>query len=79
MSLRRPKPPIKGGSAPEEEEELYLYYPSGPSWPVLRRTYLIPLTLTITINCVVLDYIFSNLCTYITPAYFKKQPLIALF
>jgi len=21
MSLRRPKPPIKGGSAPEEEEE----------------------------------------------------------
>jgi len=24
MSLRRPKPPIKGGSAPEEEEEEYV-------------------------------------------------------
>jgi hypothetical protein len=24
MSLRKPKPPIKGGSAPEEEEETYL-------------------------------------------------------
>jgi hypothetical protein len=24
MSLRRPKSPIKGGSAPEEEEEEYL-------------------------------------------------------
>jgi len=24
MSLRRPKPPIKGGSAPEEEEESHL-------------------------------------------------------
>jgi len=23
MSLRRPKPPIKGGSAPEEEEIIY--------------------------------------------------------
>jgi len=23
MSLRRPKPPIKGGSAPEEEEEIF--------------------------------------------------------
>ena len=26
MSLRRPKPPIKGGSAPEEEEEVYIIY-----------------------------------------------------
>jgi len=24
MSLRRPKPPIKGGSAPEKEEDKYL-------------------------------------------------------
>jgi len=25
MSLRRPKPPIKEGSAPEEEEDIYIY------------------------------------------------------
>jgi len=39
MSLRRPKPPIKGGSAPEEEESFQPHYGPGVDSASNRNEY----------------------------------------
>ena len=39
-------PPTPSSTDVEERVELFLYYPSGPSWPVLGRPLPLPLPLT---------------------------------
>jgi hypothetical protein len=42
--------PLSSSARVKERVELYLYSPSGPSWPVLGRTLLLPLPCTSLTN-----------------------------
>jgi len=50
--------PTLSSAKVKEKVELYLYSPSGPSWPVLGRT--CPFTFTFTIYCSFLLFLFCE-------------------
>ena len=69
ISLRRPKPPVKGGSASEEEDRQYevaacVYFTIISLFHILRFCFFINACMVVFL-CNTVIYVFLLLCLYI--------------